>query len=82
MAYIQVINEENAHGKLKSLYKRISGRTNASVANILKVHSLNPDVLEKHLDLYECIMFAKSGLSRELREMIAVVVSASNACDY
>lgn len=82
MAWIKEIHEDEATGKLKSLYERISGRTKSSVANILKVHSIHPDVLEAHLDLYETIMFGESGLSRAQREMIAVVVSSTNSCDY
>jgi len=82
MAWIKEIHENEATGKLKSLYDRISGRTKNSVANILKVHSIHPDALEAHLNLYETIMFGESGLSRAQREMIAVVVSSTNSCDY
>jgi uncharacterized peroxidase-related enzyme len=52
------------------------------VSNILKVHSLNPAAMEDHLDLYVTLMFGKSGLSRLEREAVAVVVSASNDCEY
>ena len=81
MAWIKEIDVEQAEGKLKEVYKRILKRTD-KVANILKVHSLNPEVLEAHLDLYERVMFGESNLSRGEREMIAVVVSSANACDY
>lgn len=81
MAWIEEVDVEEAEGKLKEIYSRILKRTD-HVANILKVHSLNPDVLEAHLDLYERVMFGESNLSRGQREMIAVVVSSSNACDY
>ena len=52
------------------------------VANILKVHSLNPGAMRKHLDLYMHLLFGKSGLSRADREAIAVVTSATNNCAY
>jgi uncharacterized peroxidase-related enzyme len=52
------------------------------VSNILKVHSLNPEAMGAHLDLYMTLMFGKSGLSRAEREAIAVVVSANNDCQY
>lgn len=81
MAWIKEIDVEQAEGKLKEVYNRILKRTD-KVANILKVHSLNPEVLEAHLDLYERVMFGESNLSRGEREMIAVVVSSANACDY
>jgi uncharacterized peroxidase-related enzyme len=38
--------------------------------------------MDNHLDLYMTIMFGKSGLSRAEREAVAVVVSASNDCQY
>jgi uncharacterized peroxidase-related enzyme len=81
MAWIKEIGVEKAEGKLKEVYDRILKRTD-NVANILKVHSLNPEVLEAHLNLYETVMFGESNLSRAQREMIAVVVSNANACDY
>lgn len=82
MAWIKEISETEATGKLKDLYKRIQGRTKSEVANILKVHSIHPDAMKAHLNLYEAIMFGESGLSRSQREMIAVVVSSTNACEY
>lgn len=82
MAWIKIIDEANAEGKLKSLYNRIGGRTGDNVANILKVHSLHPEALESHLNLYETMMFGPSGLSRIQREIIAVVVSSANECEY
>jgi uncharacterized peroxidase-related enzyme len=48
----------------------------------MAIHSLLPDTMIKHMDLYKSIMFGKSNLSRELKEMIAVVVSKANDCDY
>lgn len=82
MSWIKEINENDAVGKLKTLYVRITGRTQSNVANILKVHSIHPDAMEAHLNLYETIMFGPSGLSRSQREMIAVVVSSTNSCHY
>ena len=82
MAWIKEIEASKAEGKLKDIYKRIGKRTNGNVANILKVHSLHPDAMEAHLNLYETIMFGKSGLSRAQREMIAIVVSSANNCHY
>ena len=81
MSWIKEIDVAAAEGKLNEVYNRILKRTD-HVANILKVHSLNPAVLEAHLELYEKVMFGESNLSRSQREMIAVVVSSANACDY
>ena len=82
MAWIKEIKVNEAPEKLQELYRRIIARTKDNVANILRVHSLHPQVLEAHLNLYETIMFGESGLSRAQREMIAVVVSSSNKCHY
>ncbi len=82
MAWIEEIEVKEASGKLRELYNRITARTKGNVANILKVHSLHPEAMEAHLNLYETIMFGESGLSRAQREMIAVVVSNANKCHY
>lgn len=82
MSYIEIVDKDKAKGKLKNLYQRIEKRSQSGVANILKVHSINPDALEAHLNLYETLMFGESKLTRMQREMIAVVSSVSNQCDY
>lgn len=81
MAWIKVIDEDQAEGELKQVYSRVSG-ARGKVANIFKAHSLRPEVMNRHLDLYLAIMYGKSGLSRQQREMIAAVVSAVNNCNY
>ncbi|PIP76483.1 MAG: peroxidase [Ignavibacteria bacterium CG22_combo_CG10-13_8_21_14_all_37_15] len=81
MAFIKVIDEALAEGKLKVVYDDIA-KSRGKLSNIMKIHSLNPEAMIKHMDLYKAIMFGKSNLSRELKEMIAVVVSVSNKCEY
>ncbi|RMH78315.1 MAG: peroxidase [Calditrichaeota bacterium] len=81
MAWIKMIAEAEAQGKLRELYERLQ-RDDGGVDNILKIHSLNPPSLEGHYRLYATLMRGKSGLSRAQREMIAVVVSAANRCHY
>jgi alkylhydroperoxidase/carboxymuconolactone decarboxylase family protein YurZ len=39
-------------------------------------------VLQASMALYREIMFGPSGLSRQERELLAVVVSAANSCRY
>jgi alkylhydroperoxidase family enzyme len=75
---IKMVEFEEAEGKLKELYEKFNG----NMANILKVHSLNPKSLEAHLEYYKVIMFGKSPLNRATRESIATVVSATNNCHY
>ncbi len=81
MSWIEEIDVEQAEGKLAETYARLVEQR-GKISNILKVHSLNPDALEDHLAFYMTLMFGKSGLSRLEREAAAVVVSASNECEY
>jgi uncharacterized peroxidase-related enzyme len=80
MAWIKLIEEKEATGKLRECYDHIK-RTKGKIA-ILKVQSLNPDALKAHLELYLKLMFGESGLTRIQREMIATAVSATNNCAY
>jgi len=79
--FIKVIEQSEAGERLKEVYEGIS-KSRGKLSNIMKIHSLNPDAMVKHMDLYKSIMFGKSNLSRELKEMIAVVVSVANKCEY
>ena len=81
MAWIKVIQEDEATGKLKEMYEKYA-ESSGEVDNILKIHSLNPKSLKTHFDLYAHLMRGKSDLSRVQREMIAVVTSAVNRCHY
>lgn len=80
MPWITWISEDDASGLLKRLFDRLRGPR--GVAHILKIHSLNPESLERHYAYYRHIMFGPSGLSRAERETIAVVVSTINDCFY
>ncbi len=81
MPWINMIRENEAEGKLKELYDRLT-IPEGVVDNILKIHSLNPPSLQGHYEFYKTIVKGKSGLSRAQREMIAVTVSAINKCHY
>jgi alkylhydroperoxidase family enzyme len=81
MAWIKTIDEGDARGVLETYYKKF-GDCSEGVDEILKIHSLNPDSLRHHYEMYKQLMAGPSGLSRMQREMIAVVVSKINACHY
>ena len=81
MAWIEQTDADDADGKLAEIYAELIEKR-GKVSNILKVHSLHPEAMSDHLDLYMTIMFGKSGLSRAEREAIAVVVSSNNDCEY
>jgi predicted regulator of Ras-like GTPase activity (Roadblock/LC7/MglB family) len=50
--------------------------------NILKVHAIHSRVMKLHYDLYIELMHKQGPVSREQREMIAVMVSTANECHY
>lgn len=81
LAWIKIIREKDATGRLKELYKKYTEPW-GGVDNILKIHSLNVKSLEVHYNLYAHLMRGPSDLSKVQREMIAVVVSAANRCHY
>lgn len=77
-AWIETVGDAEAEGELRDFYRRFGGH----VDHILLAESLNPLVLRAHYDLYRAVMFGPSPLTRAQREMIAVVVSRLNQCDY
>lgn len=81
MAYIRVIDEDEAEGELFDVYDKVQ-KTRGRLSNVLRIESLNPRGLRRHLDLYMELLFGKSPLPRKDRELVAVAVSAANACDY
>ena len=81
MAYIDTIHESEAKGRLADLYLRF-GNPDGTVDNVMKVHSLNPDTLRTHFEMYTAAMHKPSPLSRAEREMVAVAVSRLNGCRY
>ena len=52
------------------------------VPNVLKAHAFDIDKLNAFTALYNDLMLANSGLTKLEREMVAVVVSATNRCFY
>ena len=81
MPYIKVIQHEEAEGQLKEIYDELV-RSRGKLAEVHKIQSLNPKSIVAHMDLYMKIMFGKSPIRRYQREMVAVIVSAANDCEY
>lgn len=81
MARIKIIQPEEATGELKEIYTGLK-ESRGKVAEVHKMQSLNPKSITDHMNMYMTIMFSKSPLRRYQREMMAVVVSASNGCQY
>jgi alkylhydroperoxidase family enzyme len=81
MAWIKVIKEDEADGELKVNYDKMIEPW-GGVDNIMKIHSLNVPSLKAHFLIYATLIRGKSDLSREQREIIAVVASVANHCKY
>ena len=82
IAWIETVPETEATGDLKRAYRRAGDAGSGKVDHIMKIHSLHPASLVDHLHLYKTLMYGESPLTRAQREMIAVVVSAINRCEY
>ncbi|MFQ5743355.1 MAG: carboxymuconolactone decarboxylase family protein [Acidobacteriota bacterium] len=81
MAYIRIVDEEEAEGRLRREYETARRRA-GKVFNILKIQSLDPGTLHQTIALYTSVMHGESPLSRAERELLAVVVSQVNHCHY
>ena len=81
MAWIDVVSEEDAEGPLASIYRDAIGRV-GSVAEVIKIQSLRPDLLLTFMRFYQQSMFGESELTRAEREMLATVTSHANDCFY
>jgi uncharacterized peroxidase-related enzyme len=81
MAWIRTVEADQAEGKTKEVYDQIL-RERGHVANIFLVQGAEPGILRHHLNMYVDLMIAPGPLTREEREMIAVIVSAANHSAY
>jgi alkylhydroperoxidase family enzyme len=81
VAHIRLIEPGDADGLLAEEYEAAIARA-GKVFNIVRSMSLRPEVLRASMGLYRSIMFGPSGLTRQERELLATVVSATNECHY
>lgn len=79
--WIRVIQPEEATGRLRDIYEETLAKR-GRLAEVHKIHSLNPESLVAHMELYLTLMYGKSPLYRREREWIGVVVSRTNRCPY
>jgi alkylhydroperoxidase/carboxymuconolactone decarboxylase family protein YurZ len=83
MASVKLIPEEEATGKVKLLYDEIKSELGTDfIPNLYRAMASNPDYLEANWRKVKAIMFESLWLDRRTKEIIAVAVSAVNACDY
>lgn len=81
MAWIEVIDDADASGSLREAYDEIID-ARGKLSNILRVHSLHPEAMVSHTQLYMDLLFGSSNLRRAEREALATVISATNECTY
>lgn len=82
MSFIDTIPPERADERLRSIYAAVADPQTGALDNIMRIHSLHPAGLEAHFALYRAVMLGTPSLRKVDREMIALVVSATNGCHY
>ncbi len=83
MAAINMISEDQATGRVKEIYADIKAQLGIDfVPNLYKVMAAKPGYLEANWNKVKTVMVEPGKLDRLTKEIIAVAVSAVNACDY
>ena len=82
MSWIKTIDDDDARDELKQLYDRVRDPATGQLDHIMSIHSLHPEGLAAHFELYRTVMAGTGGLRKVDREMIALVVSRINDCHY
>jgi uncharacterized peroxidase-related enzyme len=81
-AWIRMIPLEQATGKLKEMYQRVT-TPHGTVDNVMRAHSLRPHSMEGHLVLYKNVLHNPDNtLPFWFLEVVASYVSMTNRCDY
>jgi len=79
---IRIVQESEATGETKAIYDDVRATFGLPwVPDIVKLVSIRPDFLRVLLDGYKA-MFGGGHLPRDVKEMIATVVSKGNSCSY
>lgn len=82
MTWIKTIPFEEATGRLRKLYDRVTGPDN-NVDNIMMAHSLRPHSMEGHMALYKNVLHHSANhVPKWFLEVLGVWVSALNNCAY
>jgi alkylhydroperoxidase family enzyme len=83
MASVKLIPEDEAAGKVKALYDEIKTKLGTDfVPNLYKAMASNPEYLEANWRRDQAVMSKSKRLDPLTKEIIAVAVSAVNACHY
>ncbi|MBM7557425.1 carboxymuconolactone decarboxylase family protein [Halanaerobacter jeridensis] len=76
----KLVSEEEAEGLVEEIYGGIK-KDFGGVPNLFKALAVKPGILKANLEKVKSIMMT-GDLDRTLKEMVAVVVSEANGCDY
>ena len=82
MSWIRIVPEDEAEGRLADLYAKTRDPSYGRVDHVIAIHSLHPEGLSTHQDLYTEVMKSTRTFRKMEREMVAVVVSKMNGCHY
>jgi alkylhydroperoxidase family enzyme len=82
MPWIDAPHEEGWGDELAELKDEIIDPVYKRVDWILRIHALDPGSMNAHYVLYRQAMKGTKTLRKVEREMIALVVSKTNDCDY
>ena len=80
MSRLKVATSEKAQKQANELYEAIKRSTGGIVPNVYQGLGNSPEVLKAYLQANDCL--AKGNLSGSDREIIALVVSQANRCEY
>ena len=81
MAFIKLFKFQDSTGLLKKEYEKGMRRA-GRIWNVLTIQSQTPEILRDSMRLYNSTMFSSSNVPRFDRELLAVVTSISNECEY
>jgi alkylhydroperoxidase family enzyme len=82
VAWIKVVDDESAGEQLAETYGRMVDPAYERVDNIMQIHSLHPEGMQAHWNLYREVMTGTRTLPKVDRELVALVVSLLNDCHY
>ncbi len=84
MAWIKIVQEDEATGLVKEIYDRhlVHFERRDRVGEIVKVFSLRPELLRERVRFGNTMTFGGSGLGRFREELIAVSISAAVGCKF
>ncbi|WP_170572526.1 carboxymuconolactone decarboxylase family protein [Ruegeria atlantica] len=82
MSWIKTVPFDEATGRLRKLYERVTGPDN-NVDNIMMAHSLRPHSMEGHMGLYKSVLHHSANkIPKWFLEVLGVWVSSLNRCGY